>query len=98
MVQMKLTASNDQPNYAQATAQGVPINTQSVTSQVLLRDNQTLVVGGLITESTNLNKDGVPGLERIPLLGWLFHNWSRGIQKSELLVFITPHIVPTETP
>jgi type IV pilus assembly protein PilQ len=91
---LHISAQNNQPNYAEAMPGGVPINTQSVSSQVLMQNNQTVVIGGLITKSASTQRNGVPLIQKIPLLGWLFHNWNHSIQKTELLIFVTPTILP----
>ena len=64
---------------------------------VEVRDGQTVVIGGIISERNLVTKNGVPLLRQIPLLGpALFESKSTERQRSELIVFLTPHIVVNE--
>jgi len=60
---------------------------------VMIRDDQTIVLGGLITDNEADIKDKVPILGDIPLLGRLFKSKSRNVVKKELIIFITPRII-----
>ena len=60
---------------------------------VVIKDNETVVIGGLIDDSTSVTTQQVPCVGDIPLLGWLFKTMSKGGDKSNLFIFITPHIV-----
>jgi general secretion pathway protein D len=64
-----------------------------MSSAVNVRDGETLVLGGLISERILTMKDGVPVLGDLPLLGRLFRSESKNTQKRNLLVFITPTII-----
>ena len=67
--------------------------TQEAISNVLIRDGETVVIGGIMKDTRSETEAGVPYLKDIPVLGWLF-KFSR-LQKDfeELIVFITPHIM-----
>jgi type IV pilus assembly protein PilQ len=69
------------------------INTQRATTQVLVNDGQTTVIGGIYSSSNHTNNDRTPGLSRIPLLRWLFRRDSMDEENTELLIFITPRII-----
>ena len=60
---------------------------------VTVESGQTIVIGGLIQESTGMSESGVPLLSKIPILGWLFKARSRSNDKINLMIFITPHII-----
>jgi len=60
------------------------------------RDEQTLVVGGLVRDDVTMTENKVPWLGDIPLLGWLFKTRSTQTTKVNLLVFLTPHIIKDE--
>ncbi len=60
---------------------------------VVVKDNETVVIGGMIDDSTNVETAQVPCLGEIPLVGWLFKTMARGRSKTNLFVFITPHII-----
>ncbi len=66
---------------------------RSTKTSVVVKDNQTVVIGGLMEEREEENVTKVPLLGDIPLLGWLFKNKSVEKKKTNLLVFLTPHIV-----
>lgn len=66
---------------------------RSAQTTVVVKNNQTVVIGGLIQNRKTNNTTKVPLLGDIPLLGWLFKFKSDQNQKTNLLVFITPHIV-----
>ena len=66
---------------------------RSTKTSVVVKDNQTVVIGGLIEERVEENISKVPLLGDIPLLGWLFKNTSYKKNKINLIVFLTPHIV-----
>ena len=68
------------------------INTRLIESTVRLRDGETIVLGGLIEESEVTVHDKIPILGSIPLLGRLFRNRSSDTRKSELVIYITPHV------
>ncbi len=59
----------------------------------MVKDNQTVVIGGLMQEKEEQSVTKVPLLGDIPVLGWLFTQKSVSKQKTNLLVFLTPHIV-----
>ena len=66
---------------------------RSTKTSVVVKDNQTVVIGGLMQEREEENINKIPLLGDIPLLGWLFKNKSVDKKKTNLLVFLTPHIV-----
>ncbi len=68
------------------------INTQSMTTQVIVPDGGTTVVGGVLFDDERENQDRTPGLSRIPLLGQLFKRKSVQRNTNEILFFITPRI------
>jgi general secretion pathway protein D len=63
---------------------------------VVIKDNQTVVIGGLVGDSTESDTYKVPLLGDIPILGWLFKTHSTSREKTNLYVFLTPHIVRTQ--
>ncbi|MGH8290786.1 MAG: type IV pilus secretin PilQ [Steroidobacteraceae bacterium] len=69
------------------------IDTREVTTQVLVDDGQTVVLGGILTTQSSNVVNKVPLLGDIPLLGNLFKNTNRTNNKDELLIFVTPKIV-----
>ncbi len=66
---------------------------RSTKTSVVVKDSQTVVIGGLMEEREDVRINKIPILGDIPVLGWLFKNKSRQKTKTNLLVFLTPHIV-----
>ncbi len=64
-------------------------------SKVAVRSGEALVLGGLIRDNSTAGKSGLPGLQDIPILGNLFGATSNSINRTELLVIITPRVVRT---
>ncbi|MFH1800053.1 MAG: type IV pilus secretin PilQ, partial [Candidatus Omnitrophota bacterium] len=70
--------------------------TKEAETELLVNDGDTVVIGGIIKTTNALGESGVPGLSKIPVLGWLFKSKSNTNNKEELLIFITPRIVQME--
>jgi len=70
----------------------ITANRQARTT-VMVKDGQTIVIGGIIKENTEDVKKAVPVLSKLPLIGELFKSRSKTVTKSELMVFLTPHIL-----
>lgn len=88
---MNVEIHKDSPG---ATTNGVPaIDTNTVTTQVQVENGGTVVLGGIYTSTEQNQTDKVPLLGDIPVVGNLFKNNSKMINKSELMVFLTPKIV-----
>ena len=73
---------------AQAT-----LDTESANSTVIIKNGQTVVIGGVYQMSKTVTNNGIPGLMSIPLLGWLFKSQNISYSKDELMIFITPRII-----
>jgi type IV pilus assembly protein PilQ len=70
-----------------------PINTRKATTNVLIQNGSTLVIGGLLQSTENVIEDKVPGFGDIPGLGWLFKRHTVEDKRIELLIFLTPSIL-----
>lgn len=77
----------------QVTTAGPQINTRNAETEVIIRDGETLVIGGLIDEQTRQSVSKVPLLGDIPILGMFFRNSFDQKNRTELLIFVTPRIV-----
>ena len=75
---------------------GPTTTVRSASTTVNVRDGQTIVIGGLISDSINEIGTKVPYLSTIPVIGNLFKNTSRSKDKINLLIFLTPHIIKNE--
>lgn len=79
------------------TTSGVPtISTKKATTELLVDDGDTLVIGGITKSSEKDGNTGVPYLAKIPILGYLFGTTSDVKNQEELLIFMTPRIVQLE--
>jgi type IV pilus assembly protein PilQ len=93
-VLMNIRAENNQPDPSNTGANGQPaIQRKEATTQVLVKDSETTVIGGIYVRSGASNSASVPGLSRIPILGYLFKNYRETETRQELLIFITPRIL-----
>jgi type IV pilus assembly protein PilQ len=88
-ISMKIKASNN----SAGTGTPPPINKKEATTEVQVMNGETTVIGGIYQDSDTEQDNGVPFLQDIPLLGWLFKSNSKSKTKTELLIFITPKIV-----
>lgn len=80
---------------SQPTSIGVPKTTsQQADTTVIVKDGETFVIGGLISELESDQKAYIPILGRIPILGHLFKKTGTSKTRAELLVFVTPKIIP----
>jgi type IV pilus assembly protein PilQ len=75
------------------TDAGPAINTKEVKTKVIVEDGQTIVIGGVIDDQSNITNEGIPRLVRVPLLKYLFGQERVNTRNSELLIFITPLLV-----
>ena len=92
---LNVDVENTVPNFG-VTIQGNPeLVTQQATTQVLVTDGGTVVIGGVIQTNNSINVDQVPLLGSIPYLGNLFRHTTVSTTNQELIFFITPRIIQT---
>jgi general secretion pathway protein D len=77
------------------TPTGPTFNKTSVSTTLAVKDGETVAIAGLIRDSNNSSRSGIPFLSEIPLLGSLFGRSSRTATRSEVLILITPHVIRT---
>ena len=95
---LKIQATKNAPDTSLLGASGQPsIKKNEATTEILLADGETAVIGGILVTSKSNQVDKIPFFGDIPLLGWLFKRTTSVEQKSELLIFITPKVVKQET-
>jgi type IV pilus assembly protein PilQ len=70
------------------------ISTNQAKTKLMVRDGDTVVIGGIMKDDQRTGSTRVPGLHRLPLLGWLFEENTSSNIKTELLIFITANIIP----
>lgn len=76
------------------TVDGYPLKfTRKAETYVKLKDGETTVIGGLVQEKQSNSTSAVPGLSKIPLIGWLFKSKTNSHDLNDLVIFITPKII-----
>lgn len=93
-LKMKIIVKKDEVDTSRAV-QGNPYIIKKQTETTLIVQNgETIVISGLTRQKNSKNNSGLPALKDIPLVGWLFKGESRSDTMEEVLIFITPHILP----
>jgi general secretion pathway protein D len=77
------------------TPTGPTFNKSSVSTTLAVKDGETVAIAGLIRDSNNSSRSGVPLLSDIPVFGALFGRTNRTANRTELLILITPHVIKT---
>ena len=72
------------------------IDKTETTTNLIARDGETIVIGGLIREDKTKEKDGIPFLSKIPLIGNLFSYTNDTVTRTELIILLTPHVIKSE--
>jgi general secretion pathway protein D len=92
VMEVSMTISNSVPSSSGAS--GNPdIFSREISTEVVAESGNTVLLGGLISESFSTGGDGVPGLSRIPLLGSLFKADSDSTDRTELIMLVTPKVL-----
>ncbi len=95
---MNINASNNQPDQANAGSNGQPaISRKEAQTNVLVKDGDTTVIGGIYVRRGSSSTSGLPLLSKIPIIGFFFRNYRELDSKDELLIFISPRILNRQT-
>jgi len=70
-----------------------PKESRSAQTELLVKNGETIVIGGIITQKKTTDEGGIPFISKIPILGWLFKSQEKHDDQSELLIFLTPTVV-----
>ena len=92
---LNVDVENTTPNFGQEVQGNPELITQQATTQVLVTDGGTVVIGGVIQTQNSISIDQVPILGNIPILGNLFKHTQVSTSNQELIFFITPRIIQT---
>lgn len=90
---MEVKVTKDEPDYLNAVLGVPPISKNEVNAKVLVNDGETIVIGGVFSNTQSKTVDKVPFLGDVPYVGRLFRRDVVSEAKSELLVFLTPRIM-----
>jgi type IV pilus assembly protein PilQ len=90
---MKITATKNEADFSNSV-NGIPtITTREANTDMLVKDGDTVVIGGLYKRTISSNRAGIPGLSSIPVIGRLFRKEQEKDDSDELLIFLTPRII-----
>lgn len=90
---MEVKVNKDEPDFARAVNGVPPIKTNEVNAKVLVRDGETIVIGGVFSTKQEKKVEKVPFLGDLPYMGQMFRNTFVTDTKNELLIFLTPRIM-----
>lgn len=95
-VRLKLRISENTPGqvFQQSDGETLAIDKQEIETQVEVKSGETLALGGIFSQKRKTASQRIPGLGRLPLLGQLFRHDGKDRERRELVVFITPRLVP----
>lgn len=92
-INLKIHATKNEADFSNAVNNVPTILTREATTEMLVRDGSTVVIGGLYQRTVQSSRSGIPWLSNIPGMGWLFRNTRNNDTHEELLIFITPRII-----
>jgi general secretion pathway protein D len=92
-VKLKINQTINEFQAAIPGVNGRPTTTRSAVTEVMVRDKDTIAMGGLLRDRESISFNKVPLLGDIPVLGWLFKNKTKEVEKVNLLMFMTPRIL-----
>ncbi|WPP45186.1 type IV pilus secretin PilQ [Pseudomonas sp. AN-1] len=95
-VVMEVKVTKDAPDFSKSVNGVPPIDKNEVNAKVLAADGETIVIGGVFSNTQTRSVEKVPFLGDLPFLGRLFRRDSVSDSKSELLIFLTPRIMDTQ--
>jgi len=95
-IRLKLRISQNMPGRSieQANGEALAIDKQEIETVVSVKNGETLALGGIFQQHSKDSRDKIPLLSAIPLLGGLFRHDAKDSQRRELVVFITPRLIP----
>jgi type IV pilus assembly protein PilQ len=93
MVIMNINVSEDEPDWARAIGDNVPIKTKNANTEMMVASGDTVIIGGIYKETQGATEESMPWLSKIPILGWLFRRDYEKSDKVELLIFLTPTVL-----
>ncbi|MDD5711578.1 MAG: type II and III secretion system protein, partial [Smithellaceae bacterium] len=95
-LKMKIVVKKDQVDTTRNVLGNPFIIKKQTETTLIVADKETIVISGLTMENITDSTSGIPGLKNIPGLGWLFKGQSKEDNLQEVLIFITPTILPPQ--
>ena len=96
VLKLEIVTTKNEVDFTRTVQTYPTIVAKKASTNVILFDGQTTVIGGLKKNTTQNTEAGVPWLSKIPLIGYLFKNQGKSEEMQELLIFITPRILSTK--
>ena len=96
-LKMKVLVKKNEINTGRNVLGNPGIFKKETSTNLIVKDGETIVISGLTKQTTQDGESGLPGLKDIPVLGWLFKSASKSDAMEEVLIFITPTILPLQT-
>jgi len=93
LVYLEIQQEQSAPSGAPDATGNVPVSQKTISTEVAVQSGQTILLGGLITQSDSQSSGGLPGLNKLPIIGGLFGRRTKSFNRSETLVLITPTVV-----
>ena len=94
-LKMEILVKKDEVDMTRKSSMGDPyIIKKETKTELIVQDGETIVISGLTKQRKSKGESGVPWLKDVPILGWAFKSDSKGDNMEEVLIFITPHILP----
>jgi len=97
VLRLDIRTTKDEPDFINGVKGTPTIIKKQARTTVLLHDGQTTVIGGLSQETSNNRQHGVPVLKHLPVIGHLFKGVNTSNNWEDILIFITPHILPARS-
>jgi len=91
-VQLKIKTLKQDADFGRAIENIPAINKRSAETQLIVKDGETIVIGGIIQDTKGKTEESVPFFSKIPIIGWLFKNERKNDEAVEMIIFITPRI------
>jgi general secretion pathway protein D len=92
-VRLEIEQESSAPGAPEGALGVVPLIKRTASTTVVVKDQQTVVIGGLTRDETVISRDKVPVLGDIPVLGFLFSRTNKTKRKTNLLLILTPHVI-----
>jgi type II secretory pathway component HofQ len=91
---MEIRVSRNFPTAEFRSFRGVPgISKNEMFSKIVVKNGESAVIGGIIIENESKTQDGVPVLSSIPVVGFLFRNTKKSLEKREIIITLTPYVM-----
>ena len=92
-IRMKILVENNEPDFTRSISGNPPIFKRRSETEVVVKEGEKLVIGGVMLDNSSKTIRGVPLLSKIPVLGWLFKSREFNSDGEELVIVLTPSVV-----